>query len=307
MRVLFAVDGSAHSFEAIRQVGPLLTPSSDEVAIYCSPPEVRLQSSSVSTEVVSRARESLAASIHEEARKQLPARLQQNVHAIVGTRDPRQGIVAAAEQWFAQLIVVGARGLGRLDRMLLGSVSRAVVHTSKVPVWVARSSGAASTPSGSMRVMLACQNPVAGRPAAELLSQFSWPAGSQCQALTVVFDLFGGRVPEWLQQQARSPDTESMVQVWAREHDEAMRGTTARMQQFIHSLPAGFPACQPVVVEGDAASQILAVAAREQADLIVVGVHHQGFFSSAILGSTCEAVLNHATCSVLTVPHRENP
>lgn len=305
MRVLLAVDGSAHSFDAVGQVGHLLTPGSDEVAIYCSPPEVRLQSSAVSAEVVARARESLAASIHEEARKRLPEALQGNVHKIVGTRDPRQGIVAAAEQWFAQLIVVGARGLGRLDRLLLGSVSRAVVHAAKVPVWVARSTGAAT--QKSMRVLLACESPELGLPAAELLARFSWPAGSQCQALTVVFDLFGGRVPDWLQQQARSPDTESMVQVWAREHDEAMRGASARLQQFIQALPSGFPPCQPVVAEGDAASQILAAAAREPADLIVVGVHHKGFFNSVILGSTSEAVLNHAACSVLTVPHRAAP
>jgi nucleotide-binding universal stress UspA family protein len=306
MRVLFAIDGSAHSFAAVSQVGGLLAPGS-ELAFYCSPPEVRLQSSSVGADVVARARQSLAASIHEEARRRLPAALRENVHPIVGTRDPRQGIVAAAEQWFAELIVVGARGLGRLDRMLLGSVSRAVVHTAKVPVWVARSPGAAGEASSPRRILLACQSPELARPAAELLAGFRWPAETQCQALTVMFDLFGGRVPDWLQQQARSPDTESMVQVWAREHDEAMRGTTARMQQFVQSLPAGFPACQSVVAEGDAASQVLAVAAREQTDLIVMGVHHKGFFTSAILGSTCEAVLNHAACSVLTVPHRERP
>jgi len=305
MRVLFAVDGSSHSFDAVSQVGRLLTPGNDEVAFYCSPPAVRLQSSAVSSEVVSRARESLATSIHEEARKRLPVALQGNVHGIVGTCDPRQGIVAAAEQWFAQLIVVGARGLGRLDRLLLGSVSRAVVHGAKVPVWIARSKGAAT--QRGMRILLACESPEVGRPAAELLARFSWPADSQCRALTVVFDLFGGRVPDWLQQQARSPDTESMVQVWAREHDEAMRGTSARMQEFIQSLPTGFPPCQPEVAEGDVAGQILAVASREPADLIVVGVHHKGFFSSAILGSTSEAVLNHAACSVLTVPHQAVP
>jgi nucleotide-binding universal stress UspA family protein len=158
-----------------------------------------------------------------------------------------------------------------------------------------------------MRILLACETPELGRPAAELLARFSWPSGSQCQALTVLFDLFGGRVPDWLQQQARSPDTESMVQVWVREHDEAMRATSSRMENFIQSLPSGFPPCQPLVAEGDAASQILAVAAREPADLIVVGVHHKGFFSSAILGSTSEAVLNHAACSVLTVPHQATP
>jgi nucleotide-binding universal stress UspA family protein len=304
MRVLFAVDGSAHSFDAVGQVGQLLANGKDEVAFFCSPPEVRLQASPVSQEVVSRARQSLAASIHEEARKRLPSGLQDSAQQIVGTRDPRQGIVAAAEQWFAELIVVGARGLGRLDRMLLGSVSRAVVHAAKTPVWVARAKATAAAPR---HVLLACESPELARPAAELLAWFSWPAGSQCQALTVMFDLFGGRVPDWLRQQARSPDVESMVRAWATEHEEAMRSVSARMQNFVQSLPQGFPPCSPVVVEGDIASQILAAADRERSDLIVVGTHHKGFFSSAILGSTSEAVLNHAACSVLTVPHCEAP
>lgn len=37
------------------------------------------------------------------------------------------------------LVVVGARGHGSLQRLLLGSVSRAVVHGSRLPVLVARS------------------------------------------------------------------------------------------------------------------------------------------------------------------------
>ena len=43
MRVLIAVDGSEGAFEAIDQVAPLLTDDRDEVAFYCSPPDVKLR------------------------------------------------------------------------------------------------------------------------------------------------------------------------------------------------------------------------------------------------------------------------
>ncbi len=305
MRVLVAVDGSASSFEAVRQVGQLLTAGKDEVALYCSPPEFRLQASGVSPAVLLRAGQALANSIFEEAQKKLPAALQSGVHTIIGTRDPRHGIVVAAEQWCAQLVVVGARGLGRLERLLLGSVSRAVVHGAKVPVWVVRSRPAPA--HQGMRIILACESPELGRPSAELLAKFSWPQGSECRTLTVVSSMFAGRVPDWLQQQARSSEVESMAQAWAREHDEEIRANVTRMQEFVQTLPPPFPTCRPLVAEGDAASEILAATFREEADLVVVGVHGKRFFTSAILGSTSEAVLNHAECSVLTVPHQEMP
>ncbi len=305
MRVLFALDGSSHSLDAVSQIGRLLTAGKDEAIFYCSPPELQPQSRAINQELLAQARQALVNSIFEEACKHLPAELHGAVQKVVGTRDPRHGIVLAAEQAGAQLIVVGARGLGRLDRMLLGSVSRSVVHNAKIPVWVARP----ARPAGhaGLRVVLACESPELARPAVDLLAKLSWPPKSECRAMTVISGMFAGRVPDWLQQQARSPEVESMVQAWAREHDAELRSNVARIQQFIQTLPAGFPACQPLVAEGDAASEILATLAREHADLVVVGVHRKGFFSSELLGSTSEAVLNHATCSVLTVPHQEAP
>src|SRR4029077_5941838 len=94
MRVLAAVDGSPGSFLAVDQIGGLLRPGKDEVAIYCSPPDFRLPDSSVRPEVVSRTRQALADAIFEEARKKLPAAMQEGAGKILGIQDPRQGIVA---------------------------------------------------------------------------------------------------------------------------------------------------------------------------------------------------------------------
>ena len=51
---------------------------------------------------------------------------------------PRQGIVEEAERWGADLIVMGSRGLGTWNRLLLGSVSSAVVHQAKCSVEIVR-------------------------------------------------------------------------------------------------------------------------------------------------------------------------
>jgi nucleotide-binding universal stress UspA family protein len=51
---------------------------------------------------------------------------------------PAQIILYTAKAEGADLIVVGSRGLGGMKGMLLGSVSSAVVHNSKVPVMVVK-------------------------------------------------------------------------------------------------------------------------------------------------------------------------
>ena len=52
--------------------------------------------------------------------------------------DVADEIVACADSIRADLIVIGSRGLGALGRMILGSVSRAVLHETRVPVLVVR-------------------------------------------------------------------------------------------------------------------------------------------------------------------------
>lgn len=49
-----------------------------------------------------------------------------------------EAIVAVAEKEKANLIVTGTRGMGKLRRTFLGSVSDYVIHHSKCPVLVCR-------------------------------------------------------------------------------------------------------------------------------------------------------------------------
>jgi nucleotide-binding universal stress UspA family protein len=58
--------------------------------------------------------------------------------SVVIDGDPRHEINAEAERWGADCVFVGARGLGALDRLLLGSVSSAVVHHAHCAVEVVR-------------------------------------------------------------------------------------------------------------------------------------------------------------------------
>jgi nucleotide-binding universal stress UspA family protein len=278
----------------------LLSPEADQVALFCSPPQVRVKRYQPDPAVLARAQEGVAKAIFEESRKRLPATMQASTETITGMQDARHSIAQSAEAWGANLLGVGARGLGALERLLLGSVSRATVHHSAVPTYVARSRPKDS--GTALNVLLACETPELGQTAAKLLARLTWPAGTRFTIVSVVQSIFAGKVPDWLEQQARGPDVEAMVQAWAKEHEEEVKGCQAKLEQFIASLGSPLNTAKVVVAEGEPAREILATAQREQADLVVVGSQHRRTVATIILGSTSEAVLNHAACSVLVVP-----
>jgi len=57
--------------------------------------------------------------------------------AVVKEEDPKRLLIAEAESWGADCIFVGARGMGRIERFLLGSVSSAVAARAHCSVEVA--------------------------------------------------------------------------------------------------------------------------------------------------------------------------
>jgi nucleotide-binding universal stress UspA family protein len=303
MKVLFAVDGSDSSLASVAEVGPLLDPTRDEVAFFSTPPSKLLATGTANADVLNRARLGFAEAIFDEARRRLPGAWQTRVQTFVDEQhDPRQGIIQASEKWQADLIVVGARGLGTVKRLLVGSVSRSVVHASQVPVWIGRAETASPATGQGVRVLLTCEHPDKGCRQSEVLGKFTWPPGSVCHAVTAVPSLFAGKVPEWLQQQARSPEVEAMVQDWAREHAEELATSRRNLEQLVAGLPPVFERYEINVCEGEPAGVIFSEISKHQANVVVLGTNRKSWLSSTLLGSTSEAVLNHAPCSVLVVP-----
>jgi nucleotide-binding universal stress UspA family protein len=60
------------------------------------------------------------------------------VHALVEKGDPRAVIVDHAARWNADLIVLGSHGFKGLDRLLIGSVSEAVLRHAPCSVEIVR-------------------------------------------------------------------------------------------------------------------------------------------------------------------------
>ena len=72
-----------------------------------------------------------------------------NVEGKVRIGDPHTQIVAAAREWRADLVVIGATGQSPLRSILLGSVARRILHRVSASVLVARPepSGDAAVPA----------------------------------------------------------------------------------------------------------------------------------------------------------------
>jgi len=140
VRILLAVDGSSGSLSAARHVArlsreglaaevivvhvqaPLLV-----VELLLSPDEEKL--SRLTQEKGRRAVEPACAVLRDAG---VPHRVE------IASGEPAPRILELAAETGADLIVVGARGLGAVKGLLLGSVSGAVMQLAPVPVTVAK-------------------------------------------------------------------------------------------------------------------------------------------------------------------------
>jgi nucleotide-binding universal stress UspA family protein len=103
-------------------------------------------------------------------------------------------------------------------------------------------------------------------------------------------------VVEWLPAMS-----EGMFGVYA--HPKDMAAIHEGAKQKLAEIAKGMSAADVVVqvTEGKPAAGILEVAAREKADLIVIGAHGRGAIDHLLLGSVAERVLRKAQCAVLAV------
>lgn len=81
------------------------------------------------------------------------------IESIVGLGRPAQMIVQTADDWGADLIVVGSHGHGFWGRLALGSVSDAVLHHAPCSVLVVRGNGAPAAGTWEKEVKPAVEPP----------------------------------------------------------------------------------------------------------------------------------------------------
>jgi nucleotide-binding universal stress UspA family protein len=146
MRILLAVDGSPCSEAAVAEVATRPWPAGSEfkvVSAFQIPMSPNPEAWAIPPEYYDEM-EQAARTQAQKAVEQAVARLKQTLdkslivtgQALSGP--PQSVILEAAERWPADLIVVGSHGYGAWHRLVLGSVSQAVVLHARCSVEVVR-------------------------------------------------------------------------------------------------------------------------------------------------------------------------
>lgn len=286
MRVLLATDGSVNARVATQwlMVFPL-PPTTEIVALATVGPAPPVLDVPVPQSV----RDAALADAQKAAdtavatlRKRWP-----ETSARVVDGEPRHVIASTAADWGAELVVVGARGLGAFRRLLLGSVSTAVVHHAPCPVLVVR-----GRPGELLTAVVAIDGSSHARAAARFLG--SLPLDP---ALTV--RLIG--VVERQTPSLRTPGVVPGVRDAIEHFTEQQR---VELDKVLQEVAVDFEVktmVERAVRIGSPAGEILKSA--ERADLVVLGARGLGPIHRLLVGSVSERVLQHARCSVLVVKH----
>ena len=135
-KILVAYDGSAAAHKAFDLALDLATKYGAELKVLAvaRPPDF---GSEVETEAVLENSRKHYQHVLKPIRERLTASgLKCYAEVVIG--HPAEHIIIAAEQWGANLIVLGHRGHGLMGRWLVGSVAKQVMHHAPCAVLVAR-------------------------------------------------------------------------------------------------------------------------------------------------------------------------
>lgn len=197
-----------------------------------------------------------------------------------GTVTTDQGAVAATIMKHAQrgigLLSIGSRGLDALDRFMLGSISNHAIHHAPCSVLVVK-----EPPRRVRHLLLAIDGSAASDKAVKFLLRAINPMpdgpGHEPVMVTVTH-----AVPYF-------------------KYPEVKEAGKALIQRYGAKLSkSGFQICEALRL-GKPADEILTVAAKGKADLIVTGAKGLGAIRRVLLGSVSTRVAQHAHCGVLVV------
>jgi nucleotide-binding universal stress UspA family protein len=208
----------------------------------------------------------------------------------LGLGRPDAEIIAQAEEIGAGLIVMGSRGFGALRRALTGSVSDSVVRHAHCPVMVVRGEPVVFP----TKILVATDGSEEANLAASSAADLANSTGSELH-LTYV-----RHIPRVLYESLGTSVLDPDPQRGIKEHaEEAARTKLEELTQKIRD--AGGKVAEAHARVGYPDAEIVGLAGRLGAGLIVMGSRGLGPLKRALMGSVSDSVVRHSPCPVLVV------
>lgn len=285
MRILLATDGSRYSRDAERVLEhfPFAQPPAVIVATACPSADLHALGADVSAgvnDLVDRCRRESERLLADVAGRCLTWARSVETQLLDG--HAANEILKLAEAQKPDLIVVGARGLGALSRVVLGSVSERIVKHAPCSVLVVR---VPDDDPRLLKTLFGLDNSPVSQKLLERFSSFRFgPEHSiELQCVIEQFLAYGMEL---------SAESEG---IYARERQNALK----LLEDAAHRLS---PACGLVTTHvhmaPDVADNIIDTAHKHGTDLIAVGSTGKNSLQRFLLGSVSVRLLHHAPCSL---------
>lgn len=294
MKILLAIDGSAHSrfAEQVVRAFPWSEPPEVLAVSVCPVPDLHHIGRDVSGPV-----NAMVDDCRNQGRELVDecGLRMEGIARRVETRlldgHPGKELISTAESEHVDLVVLGARGHSGVHRMLLGSVSEKIAKYAPCSVLVAHE-GEGEPKPGLQKILLATDGSPLSRAAAEQFSRLPLGPDREVTVLHIIEEMGAYGTDVALQ----------ASEEW--QHDVEQRRAAA---EEVGSLlkPSGARIHVETRQSSKAADAILAAAEEFHSDLIVLGSTGKSGWERLLLGSVSSRVIHQAPCSVWL--HRLRP
>ncbi|MFC4948667.1 universal stress protein [Pseudonocardia sp. GCM10023141] len=193
--------------------------------------------------------------------------------------------VLEVESRHAQLVVIGDRGLSRIEGLLLGSVTVALATHASCPVVVVRGPERDPAETALLPIVVG----VDGTPAGDPTLAFAFEAAAARKVPLIAAHTWSDM--------AFDPAMASVMVSWPAIEAEESARLSERLARWSEKFPD--VALERQITRDNPAHSLLRLAARAQ--LIVVGSRGRGDFAGVVLGSVSNALLHKAPCPVAVV------
>lgn len=290
MKILCAIDGSRHSQWALEWVPHVCSPDDCSLLLVHAVDMTQFKSlSKLGRKTRSALVKVLECSLEGAARVLEWAELKAStlwapVRAKLLRGSPADAVARSAKREQADLLVIGSRGVTEFQPMLLGSVSRKLLMQAPCPVLVVKK------PANLLkRVVLGADGSIESWEAVAWLKRLPEHIRPAVTVASVIppFPLESLRLPA--RALAVGDQVEGVLRREAQKLAVRVAGTLRK---------AGFSA-KGIVLSGPPGAELVTLAGRERANLIVVGSRSGRSAREYFMGSVADTVVKHAPCSVL--------